>query len=109
MSRVSGGPPHLAHTTYPTLSFPMFVSNFQEFVLSLRFAYLANRSGCFCSAGSAAASPAVGASATHSCPSGFSSAKLPGPAAASVSALLPSSRPRLASTLISQLQDVSVI
>ena len=56
-----GGLLHLVRTTYLTLSFPMFVSNFQEFVLSLRFAYSANRSGCFCYAGLGAVSLASGA------------------------------------------------
>ena len=63
--RVSDGLLPQVRTTYLTLSFPMFVSNFQEFVLSLRFAYLANRSGCSCYAGSVAENPADGALAVH--------------------------------------------
>ena len=69
---VSDGSLPQVRTTYLTLSFPMFVSNFQEFVLSLRFAYLANRSGCSCYAGSVAVNPADGVSTAHSCLFGFS-------------------------------------
>ena len=62
---VSDGSLPQVRTIYLTLSFPMFVSNFQEFVLSLRFAYLANRSGCSCYAGSVSVNPADDVSAVH--------------------------------------------
>ena len=87
----------------------MFVSNFQEFVLSLRFAYLANRSGCFCFAGSDAVSLANGASATHSCPFGFFLAKLQALAATGVSVWLLFFEQQLASIGNHQLQDVYAI
>ena len=84
----------------------MFVSNFQEFVLSLRFAYLANRSGCFCFAGSDAVSLANGASATHSCLFGFFLTELQALAAISVSIWLLFFEQQLASIANNQLQDV---
>ena len=87
----------------------MFVSNFQEFVLSLRFAYLANRSGCFCFAGSDAVSLANGALATHSCPFEFFLAKLQEPVTAGASVWLPFSEQQLASIGNHQLQDANVI